>query len=744
MKKFLAALLALSLTFGSVALPAAENGVIARGVNISASAEEYNYGDLWYKILDNGTIEISSYSDKGGKVVIPSMIKGRKVTSIGDRAFNSSQRYDEEEKITSITIPNTVVSIGEEAFLYCDRLKNITIPENVKSVGDGAFKGCKSLESVTIPNGVTCIDFNTFYNCSSLENITIPGSVTSIGHSAFSGCSNLKSIAIPESVTEIFYSAFSNCSSLTDINIPNNVTIIDSHTFYKCTSLKNIKIPEKVTDIDFSAFEGCKSLENITIPASVTGIDNRAFLGCTSLDSITVDPQNKEYSSENGVLFDKTKEIIVFYPAGKTSKEYIIPNTVTRILDNVFYGSSSLTSIVIPEYVGEIGKYAFYGCSNLASIVIPDAVDVMGECAFYGCSNLTSITLSSRLSGISDGVFGDCSSLTNITLPNNASYIGEVAFGGCKNLKSVIIPKSVMNIDEFAFQECTNLKDVYYTGSAKEWSKIEIEDNNEELTNAKIHCNYKPDHTHVYTSYIVKQPTCTENGIRINTCSICGAKITKTIPAKGHKSGNWIVDKPAAVGVKGSKHKECTVCGKVLETAEIPALSKQSISSATVSLSTTSYTYDGKSKKPSVTVKLGSKTLKNGTDYTVSYSNNKNIGTATVKIVGKGNYAGTIKKTFKISPVKMSVSKLSAKSKAFKASWTKNDQATGYEIQYATDSKFKTGKKVAITKKTTTAKTITKLKASKKYYVRMRIYTTVNGTKYYGAWSTVKTVTTKK
>ncbi len=165
MKKFLAALLALSLTFGSVALPAAESGVIARGVNISASAEEYQYGDLWYKILDNGTVEISSYSDKGGKVVIPSMIKGRKVTSIGDRAFNSSQRYDEEEKITSITIPNTVVSIGEEAFLYCDRLKNITIPENVKSVGNGAFQGCKSLESVTIPNGVTCIDFNTFYNC---------------------------------------------------------------------------------------------------------------------------------------------------------------------------------------------------------------------------------------------------------------------------------------------------------------------------------------------------------------------------------------------------------------------------------------------------------------------------------------------------------------------------------------------------------------------------------------------------
>ena len=241
-----------------------------------------------------------------------------------------------------------------------------------------------------------------------------------------------------------------------------------------------------------------------------------------------------------------------------------------------------------------------------------------------------------------------------------------------------------------------------------------------------------------------KSATCTENGTQTRKCTTCGKTETKTIPTTGHKSSNWIVDKPAAIDVKGSKHKECTVCGKVLETAEIPALSKQNISSATVTLSKSTYVYDGKAKKPSVTVKLGSKTLKNGTDYTVSYSNNKNIGTATVKIVGKGDYTGTIGKTFKISPVKMSISKLRAKSKAFKASWAKNDQATGYEIQYGTDSKFKSAKKVAITKKTTTAKTITKLKASKKYFVRMRIYTTVNGKKYYGAWSAVKTVTTKK
>ena len=324
-------------------------------------------------------------------------------------------------------------------------------------------------------------------------------------------------------------------------------------------------------------------------------------------------------------------------------------------------------------------------------------------------------------------------------------------------------------------------------------------------------------HEHSYTKTVLSNATCTTAGTVKYTCS-CGDSYTETIPATGHKSSGWIVDKAASIGVKGSKHKECTVCKKVLETAEIPALSRISISKASVTLSTSTYAYDGKAKKPGVTVKLNGKTLKNGTDYTVSYSNNtkvgtakvtitgkgnytgsvsktysikndfkkatvsgistkaftgknitqtitvkyngktlkkgtdytvsysnnKSIGTATVKIAGKGSYTGTITKTFKINPAKQEIQKLTAKSKAFFVDWAQKGSATGYEIQYATNSKFTSAKKVTITNNKTDKTTISKLSGNKKYYVRVRSYTTVKGTKYYGAWSTSKSVTTKK
>ena len=360
-------------------------------------------------------------------------------------------------------------------------------------------------------------------------------------------------------------------------------------------------------------------------------------------------------------------------------------------------------------------------------------------------------------------------------------------------------------------------------------------------------------------SVVTKKPTCTSEGTAIKTCTKCNATVTEKLPAKGHtavtdkgypatcttagktdgshcsvcntvikvqtvinatghKSSGWIVDKAASIGVKGSKHKECTVCKKVLETAEIPALSRISISKASVTLSTSTYAYDGKAKKPGVTVKLNGKTLKNGTDYTVSYSNNtkvgtakvtitgkgnytglvsktysiknnfkkatvsgistkaftgknitqsitvkyngktlkkgtdytvsysnnKSIGTATVKITGKGSYTGTITKTFKINPAKQEIQKLTAKSKAFFVDWAQKGSATGYEIQYATNSKFTSAKKVTITNNKTDKITVSKLSGKKKYYVRVRSYTTVKGTKYYGAWSASKSVTTKK
>ena len=172
-------------------------------------------------------------------------------------------------------------------------------------------------------------------------------------------------------------------------------------------------------------------------------------------------------------------------------------------------------------------------------------------------------------------------------------------------------------------------------------------------------------------------------------------------------------------------------------------ITKRAMAGGTVSVAS-SVSFTGSNITPSVTVKVAGRTLTSGTDYTVSYSNNKKVGKATVKITGKGKYGGVITKTFKINPAKQEIQKLTAKSKAFFVDWAQKGSATGYEIQYATNSKFTSAKKVTITNNKTDKTTVSKLSANKKYYVRVRSYTTVGGTKYYGAWSAVKNVTTKK
>ena len=404
-------------------------------------------------------------------------------------------------------------------------------------------------------------------------------------------------------------------------------------------------------------------------------------------------------------------------------------------------------------------------------------------------------------------------SVTDKAIPATCTTDGKTEGSHCSVCGAVIKAQDTINATGHKFGNWTTTKSSTCTESGTQIRKCETCGATESKSlSAK-------GHTEVVDKAI--PTTCTTDGKTEGShCSVCGAviKAQTTITATGHKSSGWIVDKAASIGVKGSKHRECTICKKVLETAEIPALSRISISKASVTLSTSTYAYDGKAKTPFVTVKVGGKTLKkdtdytvsysnntkvgtatvkitgkgnytgsvsktysiknnfkkatvsgistkaftgknitqsitvkyngktlkNGTDYTVSYSNNKKIGTATVKIAGKGSYTGTITKTFKINPAKQEIQKLTAKSKAFFVDWAQKGSATGYEIQYATNSKFTRAKKVTITNKKTDKTTISKLSGKKKYYVRVRSYTTVKGTKYYGAWSASKSVTTKK
>ena len=252
-------------------------------------------------------------------------------------------------------------------------------------------------------------------------------------------------------------------------------------------------------------------------------------------------------------------------------------------------------------------------------------------------------------------------------------------------------------------------------------------------------------HTPADEWIITKQPTCAEPGEQVRYCTICGNVAEKQeITKLPHTPSDWIIDKEAAPGIAGSMHTECTVCHERLETAAIPALARIDISEADATLSTSIYEYDGGYMKPGVVVKLNDTLLVAGKDYTVSYINNKKVGTATVIVNGIVQYTGSISKTFTINPASQNIQKLETRYGGFFVDWAQKGSATGYEIQYATNSKFSGAKKVTVTNNKTDKKTISKLSGKKKYYVRVRSYTTVKGKKYYGAWSSTKSVTTKK
>ena len=311
----------------------------------------YGCSGLTSITIPNRVTYIGEYTFKGC-TSLTSVTIGESVSEIGKSAFESCTSLTSvvwnaihcvNFIIPDAPFPNSVTSFtfGEKvehvpAYLCYDMsvLASITIPNSVTSIGGGAFSGCSSLTSVTIPNSVTSIGTYAFQGCSSLSSVTIPNNVTSIEAGAFSGCSSLTSITIPNSVTSIGSSAFDGCSSLTSVAIPSSVTSIEKRTFRGCSSLTSVTIPNSITSIGESAFERCRSLTSVTIPESVRSIGNSAFYGCSSLTSIT------------------------------------IPNSIRSIGDWAFRDCSSLTSIEILNPYISIGFDAFRGCSALTDIYV--------------------------------------------------------------------------------------------------------------------------------------------------------------------------------------------------------------------------------------------------------------------------------------------------------------------------------------------------------------------------------------
>ena len=381
--------------------------------------------------------------------------------------------------------------------------------------------------------------------------------------------------------------------------------------------------------------------------------------------------------------------------------------------DGTVVGNKAGRTTITAEVAGKTASCIVTVIPNDGSQVYEDFLYKVkdGKATITGyIGNATQINIPQTINGynvttIGNHAFDECGSLTGIKISEGITSIGAYAFMGCKNLKTLEIPKGVTSIGEFAFLDCDNLTELIYHGTETQWKDIiggnDIGISKDEIQYVEVACPH----------------TSTKKTITKATISQDGKVVTK-----------------------------CTACNEITNTETI-------YKASTVKLSATSYTYNGKARKPTVTVKdSNGKKLKSGTDYTVSYaSGRKNVGKYNVKIKFQGNYTGTKTLSFTIIPKQTSISKLTATKKGFEVKWKKqSSQTTGYQIQYSTKKNFKgsTTKNVTVNKNKTVTKSISKLSANKKYYVRIRTYKTlkVNGksTKIYSDWSKAKTVKTKK
>ena len=387
----------------------------------TSTVHEANDGDGIYKYAykenEDGTATITDFlgpvdstkTPDPYTITVPTKLDGRKVTGLGESSFSGTYSPDH---------PKDYILLS-----FCNQIQSVTIPESVTSIGKSAFEHCSNLDSLTI-NGVatSMIGAYAFASCTSLTSLSLVGSFQTIGDCAFASC-GMTSLTIDATITSIEKYAFSS-SSLISLSLTGNVQKIGDYAFANCTSLTSLSLTGNVQKIGDYAFSSCSSLKTVTLPKSLTSIGSHAFDSCTSLDPIE------------------------------------IPGTVTEIGDCAFYNCDGLISATIEEGVQSTGADMFYGCDNLATVKLPESLTTIADGSFAFCSDLNHVNIPASVTCIGNSAFSNCTSLSDITLQDGVKTIGADAFFYCRELTSITLPGSVTDIGKEAFYYCDELASI--------------------------------------------------------------------------------------------------------------------------------------------------------------------------------------------------------------------------------------------------------------------------------------------
>ncbi len=422
--------------------------------------------------LEGGTLTISgtgsmqdyrvspwqAYSDRIEKIVVEEGI-----TRIGENSFAPLNMGDvlvgQMNKAALVSLPQSLESIGNNAFSFCSGLESIVLPPNLKSIGISAFKGCTSLTEINIPDSVNNIGIGAFSQCTSLKSIIIPSGISAINEWAFSYCEQLEKVQLPDGLTVIGDQAFTDCKSLKTVALPKTLKAICSGAFSGCSGMDVAVLPDGLESIGYQAFYGCEKLTEVKIPDSVTKIGGAVFADCSSLENIEIP---SDWTSLKGI-YDRCTGL----------REIAVPDGFTELVDGEFYGCTNLEKVILPDSINAIGKRAFSGCLSIKSVIIPEGV----------------------------------------------TEIGEYCFESCTALNEVYLPKSLKAIDVNSFSDCGALESIYYGGSLRQWKEWvtftgeyspNYDETNDGLVNASIYFAEETDpftdidcafHDHIVAGY---------------------------------------------------------------------------------------------------------------------------------------------------------------------------------------------------------------------------------------------------